>query len=66
MKTICGKTNPAFKRTQLLPVMLNLRPPTTGGAARQFSEFIPSAIAKDRAQRMGQQRQSEQTGLRDK
>ena len=41
MKTIFAKTNPAFKRAQLLPVILDLQPPTTGRAARRFSELTP-------------------------
>jgi len=43
MKTICAKTNPDFKRTQLLPVILNVLPPTTGGAAQHFPECTPVA-----------------------
>ena len=42
MKTIFAKTNPAFKRAQLLPVILNLQPPTAGGPARCFSDFTPT------------------------
>ena len=46
MKTIFAKTNPAFKRAQLLPMMLDLLPPTAGRAARRFSEFTspPTAL----------------------
>jgi len=51
MKTICAKTNPAFKRTQLLPVILNLLPPTTGGAARHVREITPET-ANDRPLRV--------------
>jgi hypothetical protein len=66
MNTICAKTNPAFKRAQLLPVILSLLPPTTSGTARHFPEFTPSATAKDRAHQISQQRQFEQAGPLDK
>jgi hypothetical protein len=42
MKTLCAKPNPAFKRTQVLPVILNLLPATTGGAARHCPDFTPA------------------------
>jgi len=44
MKTNFAKTNPAFKRAQPLPAMLNLHPPTAGGAVRRFSEFTQPQI----------------------
>lgn len=55
MRTIFARTNPAFKRTQLLPVIANLLPPTTGGAARHFTEFTPPVPAKDRPLRVSPQ-----------
>ena len=66
MNTICAKTNPAFKRAQLLPVILSLLPSTTSGTARHFPEFTPSATAKDQAHHMSQQRQFAQSGQLDK
>jgi hypothetical protein len=51
MKAICAQTNPAFKQRQLLPLILNLLPPTTGGAARHFSEFTPAANQSAPAER---------------
>ena len=42
MKTIFVKTNPNFKRAQLLPAISDLLPPTMGGAARRYSELTPS------------------------
>ncbi|HEX5220382.1 MAG TPA: hypothetical protein VFZ59_12500 [Verrucomicrobiae bacterium] len=48
MKAIYARTNPAFKRTQLLPVVLNLLPPATGAAAaREFSAVTPPTIASE-------------------
>lgn len=44
MKMIYARTNPAFKRTQLLPVILNRLPPATDVAARPFG-FISPATA---------------------
>ncbi len=41
MKTISTKTNPVFKRAQLLPMLPSLPPPQAGGAARGIPEFIP-------------------------
>lgn len=41
MKTIFAKTNPAFKRAQLLPMSHNILPPTAGRAARRSSELTP-------------------------
>ena len=40
MKTILRKTNPDFKRAQLLPMFLVVPPPTAGGAAMRIAEFI--------------------------
>jgi len=59
MKTIRADTNPAFKQAQLLPVILDLLPPTAGGAARHYSEITSSSPATDRAQTMGSQHCSE-------
>jgi hypothetical protein len=39
MKANFAKTNPAFKRAQPLPAVLNVHPLSAGGAARRFSEF---------------------------
>ncbi|HEX5219273.1 MAG TPA: hypothetical protein VFZ59_06870 [Verrucomicrobiae bacterium] len=47
MKTISARTDPAFKRTQLLPVIHNLVPPATGGAARQFAALTPPTTATE-------------------
>ncbi|TAK98885.1 MAG: hypothetical protein EPO07_11430 [Verrucomicrobia bacterium] len=41
MKTIVAKTNPAFKRAQLLPMHHNIQPPTVGSAARRSSALTP-------------------------
>ena len=46
MKTIFAKTNPAFKRAQLLPMIPDLLPPAAGGAARRISEFTPPPTAQ--------------------
>ena len=65
MKTICARINPDFKRTQLLPVILNFLPSATDAAARPFGFILP-ATANDQAPRMCQQPQSERAGLSDK
>jgi len=44
MKTICARTNPDFKRTQLIPVILNLLPPATDAAARPFGFILPATV----------------------
>jgi hypothetical protein len=41
MKTISTKTNPAFKRAQLLPLLPNLPPAPAGGAAMDLTAFTP-------------------------
>lgn len=43
MKAICAKPNPAFKQRQLLPLILNLLPPTMGGSTPHFSKFTPAS-----------------------
>ena len=47
MKTISARTNPAFKRTQVLPVILNLVPPATTTAAREFSAITRPTTATE-------------------
>ena len=49
MKTISARINPAFKRTQLLPVLLTLLPPAVGSAARQFSAMTPATATEPKA-----------------
>ena len=41
MKTISAKTNPAFKRVQLLPMLPNDPPPRAGSAVMGVPEFTP-------------------------
>jgi len=41
MKTVFAKTNPAFKRAQPLPLILDLLPPTASAASRNCSECNP-------------------------
>jgi len=41
MRTFFAKTNPAFKRAQLIPMNHTALPPAAGGAARPFSECTP-------------------------
>jgi hypothetical protein len=41
MKTISTKTNPVFKRVQLLPLLPSVPPPQVGSAAMGVSDFTP-------------------------
>ena len=41
MKTISMKTNPAFKRAQLLPLLPDLPSPRAASAAMGLPEFLP-------------------------
>jgi hypothetical protein len=63
MKTISARTNPAFKRTQLLPVILNLVPPATDTAVRPFGFLLPEP-ANDRLIRVAPQPRPAHADLR--
>lgn len=41
MKTISTRTNPAFKRAQLLPLLPNLAPAPAGAASMGIAAFTP-------------------------